>query len=186
MVDTDVPRNNTRVQLLHWLTANIPANSTRLTPPAESAALAPYRQPSPPAGDIAHAYTLLLFAQPANFSVPKQFLDVLQSRVPFDVKAFVTAAGLGTPLASNYFKVQEANGTATATSSARASGSATATSSVRASGSGTATSSRAPTSSATNGTKPVTFNGGAVRLGEMGWMVGVGVTVLGLAVGLVL
>jgi hypothetical protein len=88
-------------------------NDTALVIPPESQALAEYRQPSPPVGDVAHAYTALLFAQPANFSVPAQFNDVLQSRVFFDTKAFVEAAGLQSPIAANYFRVQNTSGTAT-------------------------------------------------------------------------
>jgi hypothetical protein len=111
-----VPRNGTRVQLLHWMIGNVTVasgNDSTLVFPPESQALAEYLQPSPPVGDVSHAYTALLFAQPANFSVPAQFNDVLQSRVFFDTAAFVQAAGLQSPLAANYFRVQNVSGTAT-------------------------------------------------------------------------
>lgn len=155
LVDTDVPRNGTRVQLLHWMIADVTVSDSTLVFPPESEALATYRQPSPPAGDVAHAYTALLFAQPSNFSVPAQFTDVLQSRVFFDTAAFVEAAGLGNAIAANYFRVQNTSGTATQ-------------------------SFPPPASTPTNGTTspPVSFPGGAVTFGERAWLMGIGTTVV--------
>lgn len=155
LVDTDVPRNGTRVQLLHWLISNVTVSDSNLVIPAESSALAAYRQPSPPVGDVAHAYTALLFEQPANFSVPAQFTDVLQSRVFFDTAAFAEAAGLGSAIAANYFRVQNTSGTATQ-------------------------SFPPPASTPTNGTTPppAEFPGGAVTLGERAWLVAVGTSVV--------
>lgn len=115
IVDTDVPRNGTRVQLLHYLGSNVTLsardNATLTLPVGEAS----YRQPSPPVGDFPHAYTVLLFSQPANFSVPAAFRQVLQDRVPFNVSAFTAAAGLSSPIAGNYFRVQNTTGTATTT-----------------------------------------------------------------------
>jgi hypothetical protein len=114
IVDSDVPRNGTRVELLHWLVSNVTltGNSTLNFPgPGE----APYRQPSPPVGDVPHAYTLVLFSQPENFSVPAEFTEVLQSRVFFNISNFVTAAKLGPALAGNYIQVQNLTGTPTTT-----------------------------------------------------------------------
>ncbi|KAF2791352.1 PEBP-like protein [Melanomma pulvis-pyrius CBS 109.77] len=114
MVDSDVPRNGTRVELLHWLVSDVTlsGNNTLSFPgPGE----APYRQPSPPVGDTPHAYTLVLFPQPENFSIPSQFTDVLQTRVFFNMSNFVAAAGLGQPIAANYIKVQNLTGTPTQT-----------------------------------------------------------------------
>jgi phosphatidylethanolamine-binding protein len=154
LVDTDVPRNGTRVQLLHWLIADVTLSNSSLVVPPESSAPATYRQPSPPVGDVAHAYTALLFAQPANFSVPAQFTEVLQSRVFFDTAAFVEAAGLGSPIAANYFRVQNTSGTATQ-------------------------SFPPPASTPTNGTAPPTeFPGGAVIVGERTWLMSIGTAVV--------
>lgn len=125
MVDTDVPRNGTRVQLLHWLTANVTLPSTdtqilQLPPPA--AAAASYLQPSPPVDDIPHKYTVLLFAQPKNFTIPARFNSLLQTRVGWDSSAFVNATGLGPALAANWIRVQNVSGqvdpTTTTTSAA--------------------------------------------------------------------
>ncbi|KAF2444222.1 PEBP-like protein [Karstenula rhodostoma CBS 690.94] len=129
LVDLDVPRNNTRVQLLHWLTANVTMPSTdtqtlKLEDPSKD--LAPYRRPSPPLHDIPHKYTLLLFAQPENFTVPARFKSLLQSRVGWDTAAFVNATGLGNALAADWIRVQN---TGNETLNATASSSATSTAS---------------------------------------------------------
>lgn len=115
MVDSDVPRNGTRVELLHWLASNVTldGNSSSLVIPAGEAE---YRQPSPPVGDVPHAYTFILFPQPENFSIPEEFNEVLQSRVFFNTSNFVAAAGLSQPaIAANYIRVQNLTGTATTT-----------------------------------------------------------------------
>ncbi|KAF2018488.1 PEBP-like protein [Aaosphaeria arxii CBS 175.79] len=119
IVDSDVPRNGTRVELLHWLVSNVTVNSQSnssgalLIPgPGE----APYWQPSPPVGDVPHAYSFILFSQPDNFSIPEQFNGVLQTRVFFNVSNFVAATGLsGRALAGNYIRVQNLTGSATTT-----------------------------------------------------------------------
>lgn len=163
MVDMDVPRNGTRVQLLHWLVSNVTLSSSsndNTTLSIPSPGEASYRQPSPPVGDTPHAYTILLFAQPANFSVPSQFADVLQSRVFFDTSAFVAAAGLLEPVAANYFRVQNLTGTPTQSFPPP----------------------RSPSATPGNGSSstPVASPGGAAGLGlgdRMGWAV-VGTAVL--------
>ncbi|CAO2656446.1 Nn.00g052490.m01.CDS01 [Neocucurbitaria sp. VM-36] len=115
MVDLDVPRNNTRVQLLHWLATSIPLTpNTPLTIPYP--APVPYLQPSPPVGDVPHAYTFVLFAQPANFSIPAQYANLTNNRVGFNTSAFVESAGLasGSVLAGNWITVQNLSASATA------------------------------------------------------------------------
>ncbi|KAF2751855.1 PEBP-like protein [Sporormia fimetaria CBS 119925] len=114
MVDSDVPRNGTRVELLHWLASGVTLSSdSPLTIPEGEA---PYRPPNPPVGDTPHAYTFILFEQPDDFSVPEEFTDVLESRVFFNTSAFVQAAGLQQPaLAANYLQVQNLTGTPTTT-----------------------------------------------------------------------
>ncbi|KAF9731593.1 hypothetical protein PMIN06_010606 [Paraphaeosphaeria minitans] len=127
LVDLDVPRNSTRVQFLHWLTANVTMPSTdtqtlKLENPSKD--LAPYLRPAPPLHDIPHKYTLLLFAQPENFTVPARFKSLLKSRVGWDTAAFVNATGLGSALGADWIRVQNtgnetmANATASATPTA--------------------------------------------------------------------
>lgn len=115
MVDLDVPRNNTRVQLLHWLATNVTLASNGSL--AVGSSFAPYLQPSPPVGDIPHTYTFIVFAQPANFSVPAQYSNISQTRVPFDTLQFANAAGLRASdvIGANYIGVQNLTGSATTT-----------------------------------------------------------------------
>ncbi|KAF2104748.1 PEBP-like protein [Rhizodiscina lignyota] len=119
MIDLDVPRNNTRVVLLHWLAPNVAltqgANGTTVAPPANGGGAAPYRQPSPPPGDQPHRYVFMLFAQPASFAIPSNFTEVLQTRVPFDYMGFINQTGLTTPLAANSMTVQNTSVPATTT-----------------------------------------------------------------------
>jgi hypothetical protein len=116
MVDSDVPRNGTRVELLHWLVSNVTLSqddSTLIIPTTGEAA---YRPPNPPIGDVPHAYTFILFEQPDEFSIPEEFNDVLETRIFFNTTAFVAAAGLSQPaLAANYIRVQNLTGTPTTT-----------------------------------------------------------------------
>ncbi|KAI1632731.1 phosphatidylethanolamine-binding protein [Biscogniauxia mediterranea] len=53
-----------------------------------------------------HRYTNLLWEQPPSWAVPAAAGAMLQSqKLGFDVPAFVEAAGLGAPVAANYFNV---------------------------------------------------------------------------------
>jgi phosphatidylethanolamine-binding protein (PEBP) family uncharacterized protein len=118
MVDLDVPRNGTRVQLLHWMAANVTlgsSNSSGATPLNIPVGVVPYLQPSPPVGDVPHAYTFIVFPQPANFSVPAQYADLAQNRVGFNTSQFLKDAGLGQAIAANYIRVQNLTGTPTTT-----------------------------------------------------------------------
>ncbi|KAI0403992.1 phosphatidylethanolamine-binding protein [Xylaria palmicola] len=64
--------------------------------------------PAPPAENPPHPhrYTNLLWAQPANWQIPSAANTMLQNqKLGFNVSAFITAAGLSTPIAANYFNV---------------------------------------------------------------------------------
>ncbi|KAI1371385.1 PEBP-like protein [Hypoxylon crocopeplum] len=64
--------------------------------------------PAPPAEQPPHPhrYTNLLWEQPANWQIPAQASQMLQSqKVGFNVPNFITAAGLSAPIAANYFNV---------------------------------------------------------------------------------
>ncbi|KAF1844066.1 PEBP-like protein [Cucurbitaria berberidis CBS 394.84] len=125
LVDLDVPRNNTRVQLLHWLATNISIPAA-LAPPGRQLQLSlasndtnpdavPYLQPSPPPGDVPHSYTFVLFAQPADFALPVQYANLTGNRVGFNTSQFVTDTRLGSAVAANWFTVQNLTGTPTMT-----------------------------------------------------------------------
>ncbi|KAJ4300770.1 hypothetical protein N0V90_002858 [Kalmusia sp. IMI 367209] len=121
LVDIDVPRNGTRVPLLHWLTSNVtmPSTDTQILKlPDAALAEASYLQPSPPVNDTPHKYTLLLFEQPENFTIPARFRSLLQTRVGWDTAAFVNATGLGGALAANWIRVQNVTGETSASPSA--------------------------------------------------------------------
>lgn len=126
MIDLDVPRNNTRVPLLHWLATNVSRSNplsvnttgTPLVIPSENPV--PYLQPSPPVGDIPHTYTFILLRQPRNFSIPEKYSALAQNRVGFDLSLFLRDSGLqegkegeGEALASNWIRVQNTTGTPT-------------------------------------------------------------------------
>jgi hypothetical protein len=120
MVDLDVPRNGTRVQLLHWLATNVTravGNSSSEAPLLISSAPVPYLQPSPPVGDVPHSYTFIVFTQPANFSIPAQYADLAQNRVGFNTSQFLKDAGIleSSALGANYIRVQNLSGTPTTT-----------------------------------------------------------------------
>ena len=119
MIDLDVPRNNSRVTLLHWLangtTLAPTANGTLVTPPANGGGAAPYRQPGPPPGDIPHRYVFMLFPQPSGFSIPSDFAQVLQTRVPFDFMGFIAETKLTNAIAANFITVQNTSVPATTT-----------------------------------------------------------------------
>lgn len=156
MVDLDVPRNNTRVQLLHWIATNVTlgpaASASNSTPLVIGNVPVPYLQPSPPVGDVPHSYTFVLFRQPANFSIPAQYSNLATMRLPFNVSQFVRDAGLGQPLAGNWIQVQNLTGTPTTTYPPA----------------------RSPTSTSGGGGTPVPFPGAAAQLlGDRALWVGV-------------
>lgn len=131
MIDQDVPRNNSRVTLLHWFIPNIlvagASNGTLRIPTTGGA---PYLQPSPPVGDIPHRYVFLLFRQPDNFSIPAGFNisppASTADRIGFNITDFVAKAGLSAPAAANWITVQNLTGVASATASGGASATRTA------------------------------------------------------------
>lgn len=156
-MDLDVPRNGSRVQLVHWVASNVTlgprvstSNSTPLVIPNGPV---PYLQPSPPVGDVPHSYNIVVFQQPANFSLPAQYSNLTQNRVPFNVSQFVRDTGLGQPIGGSYFQVQNLTGTPTTTYPPA----------------------RSPTStSGGNGTTPPQFTGAAAQLmGDRAVWVGV-------------
>lgn len=162
IVDLDVPRNGSRVQLVHWVAANVTlgprvsaSNSTPLVIPNGPV---PYLQPSPPVGDVPHSYNIVVFQQPANFSIPAQYSNLTNNRVPFNVSQFVLDTGLGQPFAGSYFQVQNLTGTPTTTYPPA----------------------RSPTSSGGgDGSSPVPFPGAAMQLqSERALLVGIGAALI--------
>ena len=126
MIDQDVPRDDTKVTLLHWLQPNFVATPETLSyipimDGASTAVGAEYIPPTPPGGSGPHRYTFLLFEQPSLWSIPSAFATInppadTSARIGFDVADFVSQSGLAEPVAANY--IQVLNGTAAESSSA--------------------------------------------------------------------
>ncbi len=156
MIDEDVDTGNgPRVQLLHYFQPNLVGINHELSvqPSARNATTAvgaEYIPPTPPGGDIAHRYSVLLYPQPEGFTVPEAFASFsppadVNARYPFNMSGFAGAAGLGQPVAANWFRV--INETSTETGSSTVSGTASITST--ASGSAVTASAVTTTSAAT-------------------------------------
>jgi hypothetical protein len=116
MIDQDVNTGNgPRVELLHLFQPNLVGIDHELTvvPNAQNATTAvgaQYVTPTPPGGDGAHRYNLLLYVQPEGFTVPQAYASFsppadINARYPFNMSGFAAAAGLGQPVAGNWFRV---------------------------------------------------------------------------------
>ena len=129
MIDRNITVNGTHTTLLHWFEPNLMATDNILnedikTKNATIAVGASYITPTPPAGSGPHEYTMLLFDQPPNFSVPADFNKInppetTQARIDFNLTEFMSQSRLAAPIAANWFQVL--NGTAAETSSVSAS-----------------------------------------------------------------
>jgi len=179
MIDLDVPRNNSRVTLLHWFAPNVVNSNGTLAFPISSNNPnigAPYLQPSPPVGDSAHRYTFLLFPQPEGFNIPASFSSInppadSNARIGFNLTSFIAASGLqSTPVAANYIQVQ--NLTASATTSYPPAGTASitgsATSALVGASSSIAGSSSALSTATVNAAGAMATAAGAVGAGLLG------------------
>ena len=133
MVDPDAPtpQNPNNSQILHWLQPDVSFGRNGSTIGAD--AIVSYNRPRPPPYSDNHRYTLFLYPQPDNFSLPTSPVDFSsissENRTKFDIEAFASAAGLDQPVAANYFlcnnKSSEVSGTATSTPSSTAASTAT-------------------------------------------------------------
>lgn len=166
MVDPTAGTATDVVEVLHYILPGLTSPNTSTTRngttfyPLTTAAqpLAPYLVPAPTPGN-AHSYTITLWKQPDSFAVPSTFLSYLplnaldlMNRYPFNLTTFVVAAGLGLPLAGEYFDVQNTTGSATTTAgntatSRGASSTTSSSSGYSTSGSNTATEKTVATSS---------------------------------------
>ena len=142
MVDPTAGTPTDVIEVLHYMLPGLTSVNTSTTRNettfypliTDAQPFAPYLVPAPPPGNV-HTYTVTLWKQPDGFAVPNAFLDYLPlnalnvtNRYPFNLTGFVTAAGLGQPLAGGYFDLHNTTGSATATSGHSTSeGSSTAT-----------------------------------------------------------
>ncbi|KAI9677849.1 MAG: hypothetical protein M1829_002346 [Trizodia sp. TS-e1964] len=178
------PDAGTFAEVLHWLQpgltsiANGSVNAAGFVPLTTNAQpISQYVGPAPPLNTGYHRYTLLLFSQPANFSVPSAFAGFKYPNITgFNTANFVKAAGLGPVVAANYFRV--INGTANSTTTTSTAG---ATVSTPVSVAGNATVTVKPTTTTAAGTTAAATTVAAFK-GD-GAKLAVG-SVLGLALGL--
>jgi phosphatidylethanolamine-binding protein (PEBP) family uncharacterized protein len=91
---------------LHWLSPNVDLSKDKAIIPAATGNVVKYFQPSPPAKDPPHRYTFLLYAQPANFTVPPKYSNLQAAVFGFNLSTFATAAGLGQPKAATFMQVK--------------------------------------------------------------------------------
>ncbi|KIW32370.1 uncharacterized protein PV07_03922 [Cladophialophora immunda] len=160
MIDQDATSPddaNTRVQFLQYYQPNLGGASEVLSDfgsDAQNFTSAPavsYMAPTPPAGDQAHRYTLLLYSQPKDFSIPSSFQSFFDSsdsdaRLGFDMAGFADAAGLGQPVAANWFEVQNTSQPATTTTTSSSSTTTTTTTTTTSTSTSTTTSTSDSTS----------------------------------------
>ncbi|KAL4996648.1 phosphatidylethanolamine-binding protein [Aspergillus recurvatus] len=111
MVDYDVNVYGTEMTILQWYQPSLAAVSSSgdaLSVVDASAPSASYISLSPIEGS-AHEYVVLLYLQPADFSLPECLRSSAlpeTGRAGFNLDEFVQAAGLGDPVAANWFKMQ--------------------------------------------------------------------------------
>lgn len=135
MVDPSYNKTVPTNTALHTIEGNLTAsrplharqsnNSEATALVSSSPPIAPYAGPQPPKDDPSHNYTLLLFSQPKDFTIPAKYgswlplnLSNIYTRVNFPVVDFVRDTGLGKPVAATYFEVNLTSGSATTTGSA--------------------------------------------------------------------
>ncbi|RAK94057.1 citrate synthase [Aspergillus costaricaensis CBS 115574] len=114
-LDLDVLYNHTTATvILHWYQPDLipyPNNTNILLPNPQvpTRKSAPYIGPQPPTNSH-HRYLYLLYTQPSNYIFPECFEHIFpptaEARAGFDMKLFADAAGLGTPVAGNWFYVR--------------------------------------------------------------------------------
>ncbi|PWY74901.1 citrate synthase [Aspergillus eucalypticola CBS 122712] len=136
-LDLDVLYNHTTATvILHWYQPDLipyPNNTNILfpNPQVPTRKPAPYIAPQPPTNSH-HRYLYLLYTQPPNYTFPECFEHILpptaEARAGFDMKLFADAAGLGTPVAGNWFYVRNEVDLPTGSGSGSKGGVATSTS----------------------------------------------------------
>lgn len=116
MLDLDGMLPGTAIQtvVLHWYQPDLIFNCAKhnhtpfLVPDNDTISdnVAPYIAPQPPPCSH-HRYVYFLFEQPSSYRSPQCFSHIppktVDARAGFDMREFMHAAGLGTPVAVNYF-----------------------------------------------------------------------------------
>jgi hypothetical protein len=120
MMDLSVEANGPtapNTTLIHWILPGLssPNGTTALS--SHQNAIAPYFPPGPPAGQT-HTYALFLYEEPADFSVPQDFIPIfanltasVYNRVGFNLTKFVDESQLGSPIAADWYLVSNTSST---------------------------------------------------------------------------
>lgn len=114
MTDPDAPSptNRSSSDIIHWLapnqqltqTSNSSSSVLPYTLVNTTENVVPYARSRPPVTSTAHRYMQWLFVQPPDFAIPEAFSGYnAMNRSLFNLTEFISAAGLGNPVAANYF-----------------------------------------------------------------------------------
>ncbi|KAK4493620.1 hypothetical protein PRZ48_015287 [Zasmidium cellare] len=109
-LDLDAPFQSFRAlgPILHWIQPGFVLDTTTSTLVSKEPFIANYIGPAPPPGSGPHRYSFYLFQQPEGFD-GKKFAPAdgkemgNWGRMRFDLDAWIAKAGLGDPIAANYF-----------------------------------------------------------------------------------
>jgi phosphatidylethanolamine-binding protein len=135
MMDFSVEANGPtapNTTLIHWILPALssPNGTTALS--SHQQAIAPYFPPGPPAGQT-HTYALFLYEEPADFTVPPDFVPIFANltasafnRVGFNLTKFVDETHLGNPIAADWFLVSNTSATSTSSGTSATSSSTAA------------------------------------------------------------
>lgn len=117
MVDPDWNNTSPPSVIVHTFVANL---TTNVNSTSKANIIVTYIAPKPKSG--AHNYTLFLFNQPSNFSIPVHYESFMQTtdqtplnRLNLPLESFINQTRLGAPVAANYFRVTASDDTSTAT-----------------------------------------------------------------------
>lgn len=108
LIDPDVVHNYNATTILHWYQPNchVSQSTGDFVIPTNDGAQ--YVGSQPPQGEK-HRYVFLLFEQPLKYIFPQCFENVfpvsVAARSGFDITYFMEIAGLGSPVAGNWFSV---------------------------------------------------------------------------------
>lgn len=119
MVDPDWNKTSPPSVILHTVVANL---TTDVNSTSNANVIATYIGPEPKSGT--HNYTIFLFNQPSNFTIPTRYHSFVETndqtplnRLNLPLESFINQTGLGAPVAANYFRVTATNSTGTNTNS---------------------------------------------------------------------
>lgn len=109
-LDLDAPAPSFTIlgPILHWIQSGFKVSQSTNTLTSTDPFIVDYIGPAPPPLSGPHRYVFYLYEQPADFDAKKHApADGKQvgnlSRMRYDMDAWVKTAGLGQPIAVNYF-----------------------------------------------------------------------------------